>query len=108
MMRRMDSETEKIVAVLHDVVEKSEWTLEDLKREGFSDLIIDAVDKLTKRDGEPYDLHIERTKTSSLSRIVKLADLEDNMDPKRITDPSAEDDKRLGRFREAWSALKKK
>jgi len=108
MMMRMDSEAEKIVATLHDVVEKSEWTLEDLKMEGFSDLIIDAVDKLTKRGGEAYATHIERTKASQLSRWIKLADLEDNMDPKRITDPSAEDEQRLVRFREAWSELKKK
>ena len=104
----MDSESEKIVAVLHDVVEKSEWTLEDLRIEGFPEEIIDAVDKLTKRDGEAYARHIERTKTSPLSRSVKLADLEDNMDEKRLIDPSAEDEKRLARFREAWLELKKK
>jgi len=108
MMKSMDSESEKIVAVLHDVVEKSEWTLEDLRIEGFPEEIIDAVDKLTKRDGEAYARHIERTKTSPLSRSVKLADLEDNMDEKRLIDPSAEDEKRLARFREAWSELKKK
>ena len=107
MMIRMHSETEKIVAVLHDVIEKSEWTLEDLKMEGFSEEITDAVDKLTKRDGEVYALHVERTKTGSLSRRIKLADLEDNMDPERITDPTAQDEKRLARFREAWTELKK-
>jgi (p)ppGpp synthase/HD superfamily hydrolase len=108
MMKRMDSESEKIVAVLHDVVEKSEWTLEDLRIEGYSEEIIDAVDKLTKRDGEAYVTHIERTKTSPLSRSVKLADLEDNMDTRRVSDLSAEDEKRLARFREAWSELKRK
>jgi (p)ppGpp synthase/HD superfamily hydrolase len=107
MMNRMDSKKEKIVAVLHDVVEKSEWTLENLRGEGFSEEIVDAVDRLTKRDGEAYATHIERTKTNPLSRCVKLADLEDNMDTKRITDPSEEDEKRLVRFRDAWSALKK-
>lgn len=108
VMERMDSESAKIVAVLHDVVEKSDWTLEDLRREGFSGEIVAAVDKLTKRDGESYATHIERAKTSPLSRSVKLADLEDNMDTDRITEPSAEDETRLARFREAWAALKKK
>jgi (p)ppGpp synthase/HD superfamily hydrolase len=108
MMMKMNSESEKIVAVLHDVVEKSEWTLEDLALAGFSDSIIDAVDKLTKREGETYSKHIGRTKTNPLSRSVKLADLEDNMDAKRISDPSEEDEKRLALFREAWSELKKK
>jgi hypothetical protein len=66
------------------------------------------VDNLTKRGGEAYKTHIERTKTSPLSRRIKLADLEDNMDSKRIADPTAEDKKRLARFQESWAELKKK
>jgi (p)ppGpp synthase/HD superfamily hydrolase len=107
MMMRMDSETEKIVAVLHDVVEKSNWTLEGLRQEGFSKKIIEAVDNLTKRDGEPYSVHIERANSSPLARTVKLADLEDNMDPNRIVDLSEEDKKRLARYKKAWSELNK-
>ena len=94
-------------AVLHDVVEKSDQTLEDLRREGFSDEIIDAVDRLTKRQGEDYETHIERAKIDPLSLKVKIADLEDNMDPKRIIDFSEEDKKRLERFHKSWLRLKK-
>lgn len=108
VMMRMKSVDEQIVAVLHDVVEKSEWTLEDLRREGFSAAIIDAVDKLTKRHGEEYASHIERTKTSRLSKRIKVADLEDNMDPERIVTPSKQNERRLARLHEAWDELKKK
>lgn len=107
MMMRMETESEKIVSVLHDVVEKSNRTLEDLRREGFHEEIIDAVDRLTKRPGEDYENHIERTKSHPLSRKVKIADLEDNMDPKRIIDFSKEDKKRLERFHKSWLRLKK-
>jgi (p)ppGpp synthase/HD superfamily hydrolase len=106
MMIKMDTEAEKIVAVLHDVVEKSDQTLEDLRREDFHEEIIDAVDRLTKRPGEDYASHIERAKRNPLSRKVKIADLEDNMDPKRIIDFSEEDKKRLERFHRTWSELK--
>jgi (p)ppGpp synthase/HD superfamily hydrolase len=106
MMMKMNTEEEQIAAVLHDVVEKSDRTLDDLRREGFSEEIISAVDRLTKRPGEDYATHIERTRKNSLSRKVKIADLEDNMDPKRIVHFSDEDKKRLGRFHEAWSILK--
>lgn len=107
MMIRMNSEMEKIVAVLHDVVEKSNWTLEGLRQEGFSKKIIEAVDNLTKRDGEPYSVYIERANSSPLARTVKLADLEDNMDPNRIVDLPVEDKKRLARYKKAWSELNK-
>lgn len=107
MMMKMESEIAKIVAVLHDVVEKSEWTLEDLKREGFSEQTVDAVDRLTKRNGEPYAMHLERARTSQLARKVKIADLEDNLDPERGINPSRENEKRLVRLKKAWSELKK-
>jgi (p)ppGpp synthase/HD superfamily hydrolase len=106
MMMKMDTDSAKIVAVLHDVVEKSDTTLEDLRSEGFSEEIIDAVDCLTKRPGEGYEAHIERTRRNLLSRKVKIADLEDNMDPKRVIDFSEEDKKRLERLHKAWSGLK--
>jgi (p)ppGpp synthase/HD superfamily hydrolase len=107
MMMRMDTEEEWIVAVLHDVVEKSDRTLEDLRHEGFPEEIIDAVNRLTKRPGEDYKTHLRRAKTDPLARKVKIADLEDNMDPKRIKDFAEEDKTRLERFHSTWSELKK-
>ena len=107
LMMNVDSETEKIVAILHDVVEDSEWTLDDLKNEGFSDTVIAAVDCLTKRENEKYFDYIERTKANPIAQKVKLADLEDNMDLKRIDNLSDKDLKRLERYHLAWQELKK-
>jgi len=105
-MMRMETDEERIVALLHDVVEKSDKSLEDLRQEGFFEEIVEAVDCLTKRPGEDYATHIERVKINPLSHKVKIADLEDNMDPKRIVDFSEEDKKRLKRFHNAWFELK--
>lgn len=71
---------EKIVAYLHDVVEKRErWTLERLKAEGFSNAIVSAVDALTKRDDENEALFVRRAASNDLARAVKQADLKDNL-----------------------------
>ncbi|MGO4741698.1 HD domain-containing protein [Bosea sp. 2KB_26] len=47
-------EQNAIIAALHDVVEDSDWTIEDLRREGFTENVVSAVDALTRRDGEEY------------------------------------------------------
>ena len=105
VMMKVKSETEKIIAALHDVVEDSALTLEDLKKEGFSNEIIRAVDCLTKREGEPYEAHVERARLNRLALPVKIADLEDNMDPQRMGMLSDGDKKRIVRYRETWKAL---
>lgn len=66
------------VALLHDVVEDSDYTLDDLRRKGFSEEIVDAVDSVTKRDGEPYEEAIKRALSNEIGRIVKLSDNLDN------------------------------
>lgn len=75
--------SEKIVGVLHDVVEDSDWTLERLSGEGFSSEIISAIDALTRRKDELYDSYLERVKSNSLAVCVKRSDLTDNMDIRR-------------------------
>lgn len=107
VMMSVKSEEERIVAVLHDVVEDSDLTLKDLKKEGFSDEIVRAVDCLTKREGEPYEAHVERARQNSLALAVKIADLEDNMDPQRVGVFSDEVKKRLTRYHETWIALQR-
>jgi len=108
VMMQVDSEGEKIAAILHDVVEDSEWTLEDLQREGFSAEVVTAVDCLTKRDeqNEPYMEYIDRVLTNPIAIKVKLADLEDNMDLTRIADMTDRDPERLARYHEAWKKLR--
>src|SRR5215475_4530664 len=105
MMMRMESEAAMTAAVLHDVVEDSDWTLEQLRGEGFSDEVLQAVDCLTRRDGESYDEFIARVRISPIARQVKIADLEDNMNVKRIGEITSKDLSRIERYHRAWRAL---
>ena len=108
MMCRVDTETEKIVAVLHDVVEDTDWTFKDLKREGFGDQILKALDCLTKREAENYGDFVRRSASDDLARRVKIADLEDNMDVRRLRVVSEKDRERLGKYLRAWRQLTRK
>jgi (p)ppGpp synthase/HD superfamily hydrolase len=89
VMLRQGDETARIVAVLHDSLEDTSVTLADLLAAGYGDEICEAVDCLTRRDKEKYEDMITRVAANPLSRRVKLADLEDNMDPKRQLDGPA-------------------
>ena len=80
----LDSTKAKIVALLHDVVEDTPWTLDDLRREGFDLEIIAAVDAITKRPGEANKDYLERVKVNKLATEVKLKDLEHNSSPDRM------------------------
>src|SRR5262245_15143699 len=91
LMMRMESEPAMIAAVLHDVVEDSDWTLEQLRGEGFSEEVLHAVDCLTRREDESYDEFISRAKADAVARQVKIADLEDNMNIKRIGEITPKD-----------------
>lgn len=97
---------EKIVGVLHDVVEDSSWTLGMLSDEGFSQEVIDALRCLTKLpEGESYDKFIARIKSNPLAVAVKLNDLSDNMDIRRLPYLSDKDVKRLKKYLKAYKQL---
>ena len=101
--RTMD---EKIVGVLHDVVEDTDWTFDALLAEGFPVHIIDALRRVTKlSDNEPYDEFIERVKTNPLAVAVKINDLADNMDIRRYKELSDWDVKRLKKYLKAYQGL---
>ncbi|MBF0380193.1 MAG: GTP pyrophosphokinase [Magnetococcales bacterium] len=106
IMMRMRDETARVVAVLHDLVEDTDATFDDLRKAGFSEQVIDALDHLTHRESEDYESYILRIKKNSLARYVKLRDLEDNMDIRRLDhSPSERDWRRLKKYRLAWSVL---
>jgi len=105
MMMRMESEAAMMAAVLHDVVEDSDWTLEQLRGEGFSEEVLQAVDCLTSREGETYDEFITRVRESAIARQVKIADLEDNMNVERIGEITQKDLARIEKYHRAWRAL---
>ncbi len=105
IMCRMRTETTRIIALLHDVVEDTDITLADLREKGYSADIVNAVDALSRRDGESYDAFIDRAAANPLAVHVKLADLEDNMDVRRLPEVLQRDAQRLEQYRAAWQRL---
>lgn len=106
VMGRVEGETEKIVAVLHDVVEDTAWTLEKLKGEGIPGEVLTGLDGVTKREGESYEDFVKRSGSNPVARQVKLADLEDNMDIRRLKTVEPKDLERLAKYLRAWRYLK--
>ena len=96
---------ERMAAVLHDVVEDTAVTLEDLRLEGFPNEVIDAVDALSKKEGESRLDAAMRASRNPIARIVKLADVKDNMDINRITNPSEKDYARLKEYEKVRALL---
>lgn len=106
LMMRLETEEERTVAILHDVVEDTPWTLERLRDSGYPETVLRALEGLTRREHETYEAFIERLRPDALARRVKLADLEDNMDVRRLTAVTPKDAERLARYRAAWARLK--
>ncbi|KJK07866.1 MULTISPECIES: bifunctional (p)ppGpp synthetase/guanosine-3',5'-bis(diphosphate) 3'-pyrophosphohydrolase [Pseudomonas] len=105
VMLRVSTAEQRIVAVLHDVLEDSAMTLSDLAREGFALKILAAVQALSRRDEESYEAFVIRLGGDPLARVVKLADLADNSDLSRIAMPGPEDMARLARYQQASAYL---
>jgi (p)ppGpp synthase/HD superfamily hydrolase len=105
-MERLETPTEKIAGVLHDVVEDTDWTFERLTAEGVPQPVIEALEAVTKREGEDYEEFVERSARNPLATKIKLADLEDNMDLRRMSDITEEDLPRLKKYVKAWRYLK--
>ncbi len=105
VMLRLESETERIVAVLHDVLEDSDLTDRDLQKAGYPTEIVEAVRYLTRLKEEEYEGYIERVKGNTLAVRVKIADLEDNLNYERIKEPDEDDLKRYERYRRALALL---
>ena len=105
--RMLGTEEAQTVALLHDVIEDTNVTLDDLKEAGFSDNIITAVDCLTHRDGEKREEYIMRVSRNPLATMVKLADLKHNQDLSRIKSPGEKDFARVARYKEEEAFLKK-
>ena len=95
----------KIVALLHDTIEDTGVTAEYLRSEGFPDEIVGGVLSVTKREGESYDDFVRRAAENTIGREVKIADLEDNMDIRRLEKITDEDITRLRKYLRAWQYL---
>ena len=107
VMLKTESPTERIVAVLHDVVEDSYWTIEALRERGFSEEVLEAVDCLTHRPEESYEDFVLRTAANPIALKVKMADLEDNLEQSRIKHPTEQDKARVVKYEQALKHLKR-
>ena len=96
---QVDTEEEKAVALLHDVIEDTDVTVNDLKEAGFSDEVVLAVSVITKKAGEDYEEYLDRVKQNPIALRVKIADMEHNSDISRIKNPTEKDLKRLEKYK---------
>lgn len=105
VMLQMESEAEMTAAVLHDVIEDSETTLADLRQEGFSGEVLEAVRLMTHDETDSYEAYVRKLKPNPMARKIKLADLRHNMDIRRMDRVRTADTERLERYRSAWESL---
>jgi (p)ppGpp synthase/HD superfamily hydrolase len=105
VMARVQTDDEKIVAILHDVVEDTSWTPDQLRKRGFPEHILQALDCVTKRAGEAYEDFVTRSASNPIAIRVKLADLEDNMDLRRLPEITPKDHERLSKYLAAHRRL---
>lgn len=101
-----DDEKAIIVALLHDVIEDTNITIEDLRGEGFSEEILTSILNLTKKENEDYFDFVKRAKQNELSRKVKIADITHNMRLDRISNWTEYDLQRREKYQKALDYLK--
>lgn len=102
---RVETDVERVVAALHDIIEDTDYTLNELRRLGYPSVVVEAVDRLTRRAGESYADYIERVAEDRLARRVKLADLVDNLANNRGVESTAIEQERAERYEEAQARL---
>lgn len=106
LILQFSNPTLQIIAVLHDILEDTATTAEDLKALGFSAEIIQAIQALTKQTGESRLEAAKRTTLNPLATQVKYVDVLDNMNLSRINNPTARDFARLEEYKEVLEILK--
>ncbi|MDH4602389.1 GTP pyrophosphokinase [Pseudomonas syringae] len=105
LMARLNEPIEQCVAVLHDVIEDSDTTADDLRADGFPESVVSAVEVLTRRRGESYEAFIERVRVHPLACKVKLLDIEDNLNLLRLNVVTDKDLHRVAKYHRAWMLL---
>ena len=106
LMMKAEGYADKIVAVLHDTLEDTLLTAGCLEDEGFPAEIINAIEAITKREGEDYETFIERIALNSLAVRVKLLDLYDNIDVTRLPELGDRELERAAKYHRAIKRLK--
>jgi len=106
LMMKFQNEIEQITAVLHDVIEDSELSFNDLDKYGFPSSVLKALEYLTKRKDEKYMDFIVRVSSNDLAIKIKIEDLKDNMDLTRLPSVTDEDLIRVQKYKNAIKILK--
>ena len=102
---QVDTEEEKAVALLHDVIEDSPVSAEGLLQAGLPETVVTAVQVLTKKKEQDYQTYLETVKKNPLARVVKLADLKHNSDLSRLSSITEKDRERLKKYKKAIDLL---
>lgn len=104
----MPDETRTIVALLHDIVEDTDVTIEYLREEGFSEKVLEALELLTHDENEDYFEYVRKINTNEIARDVKLADLKHNSDTSRLTEITQNDKQRVKKYQKCINYLENK
>jgi (p)ppGpp synthase/HD superfamily hydrolase len=106
VMAKMNTDLERSGALLHDVIEDSEISAEQLLAEGIPAEVVEAVRCLTRKEGEDYMEFVARAKRNTIAAKVKIADIEDNIDVLRLAALDEADLARVRKYHAAWRLLK--
>ena len=106
VMAKMETDLERSAALLHDVIEDSDITAEDLLAEGIPAEVVEAVQSLSKNENEDYQDFVARAKKNKIAARVKIADIEDNIDVLRLSSLDEKDLARIKKYHAAWRFLK--
>ena len=101
------TEDEKIVGYLHDVIEDTKYTIDDIKALGVNDRCIEAIKCLTHDKSIPYDEYVANIKKCELARKVKMNDLKNNMDISRLKTVTPKDLERVEKYKKSYAFLEK-
>lgn len=107
LMSKMETDEEMSVALLHDVIEDSDITADDLLADGIPSTVVSAVQCLTKNKGENYETFIIRVLENKLATKIKKADIEDNINVLRLNSVGEKDLERIAKYHKAWHTINK-
>ena len=107
LAEQMADENTTIVALLHDVIEDTEYTLDDLRKFGFAEDVLSAISLMTHADDVPYMEYVVKIKTNPIAKAVKLADLKHNSDMSRLDRITQIDEERAKKYKQAIELLEK-
>ena len=105
LAEQMADENTTIVALLHDVIEDTEYTLDDLRKFGFAEDVLSAISLMTHSDDVPYMEYVMKIKTNPIAKAVKLADLKHNSDMSRLDQITQTDEERAKKYKQAIELL---